>query len=348
MWAKQKKLILAIGGSVLIHVLLLAVFGVAIALEPPTQAVYADKPKPIKLEIVHPAARPTPPPLAALNRPPPHRRFVDTTDMPDASPPPDTRAEADKNTAATSELAPTGTAAAPSQNGRAIPAFMFDTHPYVAANQARPAQPAATPLPDTAPPLPTPDARAERPAQTPLPAAATPAPTAAPDEFAMLEPTPTPKPQDFDPFVRDPQTEPPRPTPAMAAASTPMPSHTLTAQEKTLIHGDLSNRGPASIAAQATPQGRYSKAVSDAIKSRWYARINNQDMASLSTVKIHFTLDRRGKVIEPHVVSNSGNEALAAISLEAIMDARIPPVPPEVIANSNTPDLALDFDFSFY
>jgi outer membrane biosynthesis protein TonB len=348
MWAKQKKLVLAIGGSVLIHVLLLVSFGVAIALEPPTPTGYADKPKPLHLQIVHPQARPTPPPpLAALKRPP-ARRFVDTTDMAEASPPPDTRAEADKNTTAGSELAPTGTAAAPSQNGRAIPTFMFDTHAYVASNQATAAPPVATPQPDTAPPLPTPDARAERPAQSPVPQAATPAPTAAPDEFAMLEPTPTPKPPDFDPFVREPQTEPPKPTP-VAAASTPHPVHALTAEEKTLIHGALSNRGPSSMAALATPKGRYSKMVSDAIRSRWYARISSQmDVASFGTVKIHFSLDRRGKVLEPHVVSNSGNEALASISLQAIMDARIPPVPPEVTAESNSPDLPLDFDFSLY
>jgi TonB family protein len=80
-----------------------------------------------------------------------------------------------------------------------------------------------------------------------------------------------------------------------------------------------------------------------------YARISSQmDIASFGTVKIHFSVDRRGKVIEPKVVSNSGNEALASISLAAVMDARLPPVPPEVIAAANSTDLPLDFDFSLY
>jgi outer membrane biosynthesis protein TonB len=341
MWAKQKKLILAFGGSVLVHLLILVVFGVVIALQPPAKVSHAEKPKPLRLQIVHQDRQPAPPPVAVK------RRFVDTAEMAAASPPPNTLAEAAKDTADSSELAPTGTAAVPSQNGRAIPAFMFDTHPKVAAKAAIPATPVATPLPDTAPPLPTPAARAARPAQTPVPGAA-PVPRAAPDEFAMLEPTPKPPPPDFDPFVRDPQTEPPRPTP-VAAAARAQAARPLTPQEKTLIHGDLSNRGPASIAAQATPQGRYSKAVSDAIRSRWYARISTQmDIASFGTVKIHFFLDRRGKVIEPQVVSNSGNAALASISMQAILDARIPPVPPEVTAGSNSPDLPLDFDFSLY
>jgi protein TonB len=346
MWVKHKKLILAILGSVLIHVLLLFAFAVLLELQPRAQASHPDKP--IRLEIVRrPDKQPV---LTAKATPPPRRgKMIDTNDMQEAEhPPEDARAESDKNTAARGELAPTGAAALPSQDGKARPVFGFDTHPsYAAADSS--SGPPATVISETAPPPPQPNPEAPSPLATPPPAstpAPTPLPTAAPDEFAMLDPTPTPKPPDFDPFVRDPVTEPPKPTP-VAAASKPVRSS--TAEEKTLIRGDLSNRGPSSIAAVATPQGRYSKAVSDAIRVRWYARISSQmDIASFGTVKIHFSVDRRGKVIAPRVISNSGNEALAAISLQAIMDASIPPVPPEVAAAVNNTDLPLDFDFSLY
>ncbi len=338
-------MILASFGSVLIHLLVLAFFALVIALQPPAPPKHPDHP--IRLTIVPKEPEPV---LAVQPTPPPRRKTVIIPDMPEAEhPPKDALVDADKDTAASSEIAPTGKAPLPSQDGKAIPAFMFDTHPFVAATDTAPRQePAATPVPETAPPLPKPDAQAPKPLPA-APPAATPGramPTAAPDEFAMIEATPTPAPPDFDPFVRTPDTEPPRPTP-VASRATPRPSS--AAEEKTLIHGDLSNHGPSSIAATATPEGRYSKAVSDAIRVRWYARISSQmDIASFGTVKIHFSVDRRGKVVAPHVISNSGNEALASISLQAIMDASIPPLPPEVAASTNNEDLPLDFDFSLY
>ncbi len=349
MWTKHKKVILAACGSVLIHALILLVLAILIALQGTPQA--ARPPEPIRLQIVH--RDETPPPLVPVTPPPaPRKKNADTQDMAEvAEAQPDAQYQSDKNTAARSEAAPSGPEAGPAQNGRAIPAFMFDTHRYLASASADqpPAAPAATPVPETAPPLPQPNTAA-RPqatpaaAETPVP---TPLPTAAPDEFALAEPTPTPKPPDFDPFVRNPDTAPPGPTPVMAA-NRPQ-RRALSDEEKTLIRGNLSTRGAASVAAAATPVGRYSKAVSDAIRLVWFARINNaMDVASFGTVKIHFSVDRRGKIVAPRVVSNSGNEALAAVSLEAIMDAAVPPIPPELVPTIEDTDLPLDFDFSLY
>jgi outer membrane biosynthesis protein TonB len=319
-------------------------------LQPPARAAHPDKP--IRLQIVRQEKPPEPPeppeppkPLARATPPPHRRRIVDNSDMPEATrPPPGTMAEGDKNTAASSEIAPNGDRALPAQAGRAIPALNFDTRRFVAAASPAHPQPAATPVVETAPPLPQPDAQARRtpPAGTP---SQPPAPT--PDEFGFVEPTPTPKPPDFDPFVRAPASDPAAPTPAVVAAA--RPPRSMRSEEKTQIRGGLSNRGVSSVAATASPEGRYTKAVSDAIRVLWYARINNQmDLASFGTVTIHFSLDRRGKVIAPYVVSNSGNDALASISLQAVMDAKIPAMPPEVAAAIERPDLPLDFDFSLY
>ena len=78
------------------------------------------------------------------------------------------------------------------------------------------------------------------------------------EELAMLRPTPTP-----------------RPTPSRQAQRNPQrPSAPPTAyrqeQRITRMQGNINSRGRSSIAALGTPQGRFEKAVQDAIGSRWY------------------------------------------------------------------------------
>ncbi len=120
-------------------------------------------------------------------------------------------------------------------------------------------------------------------------------------------------------------------------------------QQKTQINGKVANNGATSLATIATPQGAYKKAVTDAIKTRWYAYINARlDTASYGTVTVHFFIERSGKVVSPHVVSNSGNEALASASMQAIMEAHIPPIPDEVALGIKGEVMPLDFDFTLY
>ena len=85
--------------------------------------------------------------------------------------------------------------------------------------------------------------------------------------------------------------------------------------------------------AVGTPLGRYQKAVSDAIGSRWYYYIDkkmrpgqHRDGAPQAEV------DAQGRVQELRVVSNNANEAFANICLQSFQEARIPPIPPDLIA----------------
>lgn len=380
MLSKREKVLIAVLGSLLLHLFILLLFGIGLHFKPD---VVAASNEPLKLEIKPPEEEPLPslPPTMAMAPTPPPMVNNQKSD----EPPPDNPAfQSNENSKASSELPATGSAPVPTQDGKQIPEFTFDTKNYTlgdrpaedasASAQAQP--PAQPPQPQDKPqPTPTPPPAKETPPpakETPPPkpkkertpkAEPTPVPTPEIkrelDEFAMLGPTPTPHPEpsfednQFDPTRREPMTEPPRPTPAVRrppAARAPsraaMPGYQPQTQ-KALLSGSLSNKGPASVAALGTPMGRYQKAVFDAVGSRWYYYIDQRmDVASFGRVKIHFTIDKTGAVLQPTVVSHSGNSTLESASLQAIMDATIPPMPPEVsaIIQSNQMDLEIEFN----
>ena len=98
--------------------------------------------------------------------------------------------------------------------------------------------------------------------------------------------------------------------------------------------------------AVGTPLGRYQKAVSDAIGSRWYYYIDKKrDLISIGTAHLEAELDAQGHVKELRVISNNANEAFANICLQSFQEAHIPPIPPDLIAT--LPDGRMHIDFSF-
>ena len=164
----------------------------------------------------------------------------------------------------------------------------------------------------------------------------------------MLKSSPPP------PIKAPDETEPPPPPDVAASAPTvaPRPKPELAAssyqaqKEETRITGRLTNRGPSSVNAVGTPLGRYRKAVSDAIGSRWYYYIDKKrDLISIGTAHLQAELDAQGHVKELRIVSNNANEAFANICLQSFQEARIPPIPPELIAT--LPDGRMHIDFSF-
>ncbi len=364
MLSKREKVLIAVLGSLLLHALILLLLGLSLRAK---AAPVAATDESIKIEITPPEEVPPPeipPPDLAPTPPAP---FVQTHNT-NASPPPDHAFESDNNSVAASELPATGLAPVPTQEGKKIPEFNFATTSYTAGDhpaesasssaQAKP--PAQPPAPEQTPP---PDPPSTPPPKT---AAATPTPEPTPerpverDEFAMLGPTPTPHPMPkadedpFDPNLRQPRTEPPRPIPVPRRAlpvqppSNPASSGYQAMTQKAAMSGAITNRGPtASVAALGTPMGRYKKALTDAIGSRWYYYMGQrEDVASFGTVKIHFVVDSNGKVRRPQVISNTGNSTLENVSIQAILDANIPPIPPEVSALINSNQMDLDFSFA--
>jgi outer membrane biosynthesis protein TonB len=178
----------------------------------------------------------------------------------------------------------------------------------------------------------------ENAASTPAPTpdtTPTPAPTAKDDDLAMLKPTPTPLPTPSQNTAKNTRNQPGAPRTAYR------PQNIISRMQ-----GNIGNRGRSAVSAMGTPQGRFQKAVEDAVGSLWYYFVSQRsDLLSIGTVRIEFVVNSRGEVVSARVVSNSSNETLATCSLQSIREAKIPPMPEELVPL--VPERGLEFTFSF-
>lgn len=254
-------------------------------------------------------------PPAPVEKPKP--AFVETpaTTTPTQKPKKDTAFESNNDSIAASESPPEGADPLPSAAGREEPGIALRDQDHTAGKSAEAAAPKETTRPknpmDSADPAPTPKS-----------------------DLAMIEaPAPTPSKRE------KPVTET-RPTTASPSGYQPQ-------TRVTRLKGNVSDRGRASIEAEATPLGRYKKQVSDAIGSRWYYYVNSQlGLLNIGRVEIRFTVTPEGKIKSPQVLSNSSNESFASVSLAAIMAAEIPPIPPDVAKILENGRLEIDYSFS--
>lgn len=338
---ESRKLGLAILISLFLHFVVaysLAALGGAVSPSFPLED------KPVELTIVDLSA--TPPPLVPKDPP-----FMETAKSKEsAEKPKEQTFESNANSIAASKLPATGEAPLPSQEGKERPVVNLETHDYSLPTEGSKAQPepqstiAPEPKPAfeaTAPPKP-------KSTEAPIPAPAT---TPEPEQFAMLTSTPPP------PIKAPDETEssPPPVIEAPAAQAAPRPKPELAAsdyqaqKEQTRISGRLSNRGPSSVNAVGTPLGRYQKAVSDAIGSRWYYYMKSKmDLVSIGTAHLRADVDAQGRVQNLRVVSNNANEAFANICLQSFQEAHIPPIPPDLIAALPEGRMPVDFSFTAY
>ncbi len=334
-----RKLGLAVLISLSLHFLVgfsLAAFGSALTPAPPMED------KPVELTIVDLSA--TPPPLVPKDPP-----FMETAPAREsAEKPKEQTFESNANSIAASKLPATGDLPLPSQDGKERPAVNLETHDYsLPTDGVKPQpEPQSTAAPEAKPTAATTPAKPELsppPVSTPKPA---PVSTPEPEQFAMLKSSPPPPikaPDETEPAPEVPASVPtaaPRPKPALAASSY------QAQKEETRITGSITNRGPSAVNAVGTPLGRYRKAVSDAIGSRWYYHIDKKrDLISIGTAHLEAELDAQGHVKQLRVLSNNANEAFANICLQSFQEAHIPPIPPDLI--TTLPDGRMHIDFSF-
>jgi len=315
--SKRKKITLAVIGSILLHLFLfLAVVGYYTIFPPPANPKGADD-------------KQDAPQLTLLDTPPPDKaeqQYVRTEDDQKTDQKQDNAPfQSDKDTAAASEKQSNEQAPLPTQDGKNLESLMFRNNDFSLAmngqdysrNSADGGENAAST------PAPTPDT-------TP-----TPAPTAKEDDLAMLRPTPTPL---------------PTPNPNKATNNQNRPGAPRTAYRPqniiTRMQGNVGNRGRSSVSALGTPQGRFQKAVEDAVGSLWYYFVQQRsDLLTVGTVRIEFVVNPSGEVVSARVVSNSSNETLATSSLQSIRQAKIPPMPQELVPL--VPERGLEFTFSF-
>jgi outer membrane biosynthesis protein TonB len=339
---EHRKIGLAILISLFLHLVVgysLAAFGSASAPALPLED------KPVELTIVDLSA---PPPPSVPKNPP----FMETAPSKEsAEKPKEQTFESNANSIAASKLPATGDVPLPTQDGKDRPAVNLETHDYSLPTEGSKPQPETQPAVDSKPVAAAPAPPKPKASEPPLPV-----PTAAPitttesEQFAMLKSTPPPP-------IKAPDETEPSPPPEVAAAPprAPRPKPELPAsnyqaqKEETRITGNITTRGPSSVNAVGTPIGRYQKAISDAIGSRWYYYMKSKiDLVSVGTAHIEAEVDARGHVQNLRVVSNNANEAFANICLQSFQEARIPPIPPDLIATLPNGRMSVDFSFTAY
>lgn len=325
----NQKIAIAIALSVLIHLGVIGGVTVALTLTPAKET--PAEPEPIELTIL-PETPPTP------------DNYMETTEAQRSLTPPDEKTfESDKDTRAASEQTAATQKPLPSQQGRESNSPQFQDWEFSLGPkplESLPVPPNQIARPMTAPRIETQAAATPAPQSTPAekkPEEAKPDPTPAPNELALLKPTP-------------PKTEKP-PTETAQAAPPPAPPPQPPAYQPqtrvTRIEGGISNRGRSAVNALATPMGRYKKMLSDAIGSRWYYYVqNDMGLLNIGTVVIRFVVRPDGRVEGIRVLSNSSNESFANTSVRSIIEAEIPPIPPEVASVLDGSKIEVDYTFT--
>jgi outer membrane biosynthesis protein TonB len=320
-----------------------------------------------------PAEQEPPPPEVTLEITPPEKKerpFIEAKEVADKAPE-QTPFQSDENTKAASELPPEGSSPLPSQQGVEQSALELQNQRHTAGEQpastgGKPVKP-SQPIPPTPPSPPTPTQPPKTAAATPTPAptpSPLPSPTPPPSPLASPFPTSTPPPNNLK-LLEPPKPEQVEKQPQKTSTTLPSqqsPSRPTSPEgtqgtkkgyqpetRQTVIRGNISNRGRSSVAAEATPIGRYKKSVADAIGSRWYYYVKERmGLLSIGTVDVSFKVAPSGKVTGLHVVHSNSNESLTDCSLRSIMDAKLPPIPADVARTLQDGCLEIDYSFTIY
>jgi outer membrane biosynthesis protein TonB len=139
----------------------------------------------------------------------------------------------------------------------------------------------------------------------------------------------------------------------MAMLITPRPLPVQSAREryqqsleKTRVEGAIAKRGAAGVDAVATPAGRWTKQVNDALGYNWNLFMKQSaEMISTGSVRITFAVDAEGKVHDLHADSTSGTASLRQICEMAVRRTVIPVPPPDLL--QSFPDHKVDYTINF-
>jgi TonB family protein len=344
---EHKRIAIALALSLLIHLLIILAAFIVLTLHPDLARKVlpqAQPEEPVEVTFLPP---PTPTP------PPKERDFVDSAEGQVSEKAPEHAAfESDQNMVAASER--------PAQSNEPVPTLEGDNLPGLTlqaqnlslgpAKQPAPPSPAAQARQQPQKPEQKSPQKPEKQPEKPQPEKEKPQ-----ESKATPTPRPTPRPEDAELALLDParpRPQQPQEKPKEEIRKPQQPSRPQTPgfqpeRRVTRLTGGISNRGRASVDAIGTPLGRYKKAISDAIGSRWYYYVNDaMDMVSMGTVQLRFTVDASGKVQNVRVLNNSANEALASVSVRSIIEAEIPPIPKDIAPSLAGGQLEIDYSFS--
>ncbi len=98
------------------------------------------------------------------------------------------------------------------------------------------------------------------------------------------------------------------------------------------VKGTISNKGEASVDAEATPMGRFMRSVTSAVEKTWHEyRLKRGDAVSFGYLKVSFYVNRDGHVDDLTFIEKSGNPLMDSFTLDAILHAEIAPIPKDLL-----------------
>ena len=152
--------------------------------------------------------------------------------------------------------------------------------------------------------------------------------TSAPAFRDHASPTLIPAPDPSVPKFR--QSAPPRP---LSRIPDRLPGNSYqpgTRRSKQL--GTISNKGPASVDAVATEEGRFGKLIRTAIEKGWRRRmLSLASLANPGLVEVEFEVDPKGRISNVKLANpGEANPVMQDCALSAVIEAKLPPPPPEL------------------
>lgn len=332
----------AITTSVAVHVLVLLFFawlmGLGSSARLLLQQQMAVKEVPVVTMIFPTQILPTPPKLPA-------QQFIRTSqNAPLAEKPAKSSFISDRNTKAASETAPfpDGDKAAPSSTGMKLPTVEVassEFHDGKITPQSMAAKPAISPRVPAEPATPPPS-----PAKPPVETAKASTPKLAKmieemdKEASRLDTTKLPLEVKKAETAKTPAAEP-KPSATSAPAEPPAPKPAMRTMEdfsplvlKPAVKGTISNRGEASVDAEATPMGRFVNLVTNAVDKKWHEyQVKNAGSVSFGYLRVRFYVNRAGHVEQPEFLEKSNNPLMDDFTLDAILAADVPPIPQDLL-----------------
>jgi hypothetical protein len=315
--------------------------------------------------------------------------FFPTKPDPNAKPDPHAQFQSDNDSQAKSESkeARDKNAPLPDVNGKQTKTADLNSSP-VSLTKPQEASPATPPTPQQQqakpePPQPQKEAKpVENAKPTPKPSeqqvpkpADQPVPKPTEQQAQKPPPTPSPKPQP-QAVVQPPQQQvdpnglpvlPPIDAPTMAppptaaqvqlqqqqqqqrkaSAGRPPPSFQA---DKADIAGSANAFGANSVAANATPLGRYKALIYQAVGSRWYAKVGQcQDLLPVGAVRVQYTVYFDGTVKTKVLDSgNSTMQMLLSLSINSITESAPFPPFPDALRQQVGTSFTDEFSFSVY
>lgn len=254
---------------------------------------------------------------------PDQKQIIDSSNNQSAPAPPDTSrflSSVDQLAASETAPSPDGPANMPSQAGIDKPYLDLRDSTF------RDGNPNETPLPAApAPPAQTTDAANLPPSSNP-PETTSPAPPSQPAPAAFRDPE-APNLTPLDTPLRPAQSPPP-----LTRIPDRLPDTFRPGRTKSKTLGTITNKGPASVDAKASAEGRYETAIRASVEKNWRRRLLKlTSFANPGLVEIDFEIDTKGRISNVKLTNpGEANPVMQDCALSAIIDAKLPPPPTEL------------------